>query len=67
MPNGGLVLAMGNRHGHPAAERMKYPIGLIGGMQIVVKKPGDCLTLIRLGSSRGRTAAYPRMRLWKQN
>src|ERR1022692_4377048 len=40
---------MGDRHGHPAPERMKHPISLIGCMQIVVKEPGDCLSLLRLG------------------
>src|SRR5450755_2605238 len=39
---------MGDRHGHPAPERMKYPISLIGCVQIVVKQPGDCLPLLRL-------------------
>src|ERR1017187_2981848 len=40
---------MGDRHGHPASERMKYPISLIGCAQIVVKEPGDCLSLLRFG------------------
>src|ERR1022692_4533116 len=40
---------MGYRHGHPAAERMKYPVSLIGCTQVVVKEPADCLSLLGRG------------------
>src|ERR1035437_10604478 len=52
---------MGDRHGHPAPERIKYPISLIGRVQIVVKQPGDCLSLLRFGvltrGAHGRVSA----------
>ena len=52
---------MGDRHGHPAPERMQYPVSLISRVQIVVKEPGDCLSLLRLGvitrGAHGRVSA----------
>src|ERR1035437_8419333 len=52
---------MGDRHGHPAPERIKYPISLISRVQIVVKQRGDCLSLLRFGvltrGAHGRVSA----------
>src|ERR1017187_5374988 len=52
---------MGNRHWHPAPERQQYPVSLIGGVQVVVKEPADCLSLLGLGvlarGPRGRVSA----------
>ncbi len=52
---------MGNRHRHPAPERMKHPVSLVGRVQVVVKEPGDGLPLLRLGvitrGAHGRVSA----------